>query len=80
MQFQPEDEDQGGEFVLGELRLSLDMTLKQLRSVCQKYGLSSGGGKAKCLARIKQHQQTMQMKLTQEVAAKMFQEERREVR
>ena len=80
MQFQPEDEDQGGEVVLDELRLSLDMTLKQLRSVCQKCGLSSGGGKAKCLARLKQHQQTMQMKLTQEVAAKMFQEERREVR
>ena len=74
LEFHPDDVDKEEEFTLGEMRLSLDLTLKQLREACEKCGIATGGGRAKCLARLKLHKTTMEQQLTQEIAAKMFQE------
>ena len=63
--------------VLDELHLDMNMTLRQLREICERYKLPSSGGKSKCLGRLKKYKVELENRLTGEIASKLFAEERR---
>ena len=59
------------------VRLEEATPLKELRRLCDKMGLPKSGGKPKVLRRLRDHYETLEKRLSAEIARKMYQEAER---